>query len=65
MPKQWAAFTADNAQFFTETMPGQSTSLQSPGGASRVGPLGADTPLVASYPIPSEAADAVVEGRTG
>ena len=65
VPKQWAAFTADNAQFFTDTMPGQSTALHSPGGASRVGPLGADTPLVASYPTPSEAADPVVDSRTG
>ena len=53
VPKRWAAFTADNAQFFTEPLPGRSESLHSPGGASKVGPLGADTPLVASYPTPS------------
>jgi len=65
VPKQWTVFTADNAQFFTEPLPGRSESVHSPGGASRVGPLGADTPLVAGYPTPSEAADAAVDGRTG
>lgn len=53
VPTRWAALTADNAQFFTEPLPGQSPSLHSAGGASKVGPLGADTPLVASYPTPS------------
>ena len=41
VPKGWAEFTADNAQFFAEPLPGQSESLHSPGGVSKVGPLGA------------------------
>ena len=41
---------ADNAAFFFETLPGQDGTLGSPGGAAKVGPLGADTPLVAGMP---------------
>jgi hypothetical protein len=40
----------DNEDFFTQTLPGKSEPLQSPGGAKRVGRFGVDTPLVASYP---------------
>lgn len=40
----------DNEDFFTQTLPGRSEPLQSPGGAARIGRLGVDTPLVASYP---------------
>ena len=50
VPAQWSAFTADNARFFTEPLPGRPASLHSPGGAAKTGRVGADTPLVAGYP---------------
>ena len=49
VPGQWSVFTADNAAFFTEVLPGRSTPVASPGGAAKLGPLRVDTPLVASY----------------
>src|SRR5579859_4995122 len=42
-------WVADNAAFFTEVLPGRNTPLDSPGGASLVGPVKADTPLVANW----------------
>ena len=50
VPPAWSAFTADNAAFFTEPLPGVAAPLDSPGGASKLGPVGVDTPLVAGYP---------------
>ena len=50
VPEQWVAHTADNAAFFTEVLPGRETPLGSPGGATRLGPVPADTPLVAALP---------------
>jgi NAD-dependent dihydropyrimidine dehydrogenase PreA subunit len=50
VPAQWSAFTADNARFFTEPLPGRSAPLDAPGGAARTGRVGADTPLVSDYP---------------
>jgi len=50
VPTQWSAFTADNVRFFTEPLPGQPEPLNSPGGAAKLGRVGADTPLVAGYP---------------
>ncbi|MBL7493745.1 ferredoxin family protein [Frankia sp. AgB1.9] len=41
---------ADNARFFAEPLPGRDTALGSPGGAGKVGVVGADTPLVADHP---------------
>ena len=43
-------FLADNAAFFTETLPGRDAPLGSPGGAAVLGRVGADTPLVAGLP---------------
>ena len=40
----------DNADFFTQKLPGQPQPLHSPGGAAKVGRVGADTALVASHP---------------
>lgn len=40
----------DNGRFFTEILPGRDAPLGSPGGADAVGPLGADTVLVAALP---------------
>jgi ferredoxin len=50
VPDKWSAFTADNARFFAEPLPGHAEPLNSPGGAVRLGRTGADTPLVAGYP---------------
>jgi NAD-dependent dihydropyrimidine dehydrogenase PreA subunit len=50
VPPEWDIFTADNAAFFTEVLPGRSEPLGSPGGAARLGVLNVDTPLVAESP---------------
>jgi len=50
VPSPWSAFTADNARFFAEPLPGATAALDSPGGAAKVGAVGVDTPLVAGYP---------------
>ena len=42
-------WVADNAAFFTETLPGQDAPLGEPGGAGPLGPVGVDTPLVAGW----------------
>ena len=51
LPDEWKAYTADNARFFTEPLPGRGEPLGSPGGAAKVGTVGADTPLVAGLPL--------------
>ena len=43
-------FVADNARFFAEPLPGRDDVLGAPGGAQGLGPVGADTVLVAGYP---------------
>jgi NAD-dependent dihydropyrimidine dehydrogenase PreA subunit len=40
---------ADNAAFFTLTLPGRDSPLGSPGGAGATGTIGADTPLAAGW----------------
>ena len=50
LPEKWQIHTEDNARFFTDTLPGRDTPLGSPGGAGKLGPLGADTPLVTAHP---------------
>jgi NAD-dependent dihydropyrimidine dehydrogenase PreA subunit len=50
LPAAWSVFTADNAAFFSGVLPGQATSLASPGGALKLGRIGVDTPLVAGLP---------------
>ncbi|HEV2537666.1 MAG TPA: ferredoxin family protein [Streptosporangiaceae bacterium] len=42
-------WVADNAAFFTETLPGRDAALGSPGGAGPAGPAGTDTPLVSNW----------------
>ena len=49
VPESWSDFTADNARFFTEALPGAAEPLDSPGGAAKIGRVGADTPMVAGY----------------
>lgn len=50
LPDELAPYLADNATFFTATLPGRSEPLGSPGGAAKLGAIGADTELVASSP---------------
>ena len=50
LPEEFTPFLADNAAFFTVPLPGRESALDSPGGAARLGPVGADTPLVSGLP---------------
>ncbi|GII96909.1 indolepyruvate ferredoxin oxidoreductase subunit alpha [Sinosporangium siamense] len=46
----WSAFLADSDAFFRESLPGRDEPLGDPGGARKIGEVGADTPLVAGHP---------------
>jgi len=46
---EYGDFVADNAAFFTVTLPGRDEPLGNPGGAAELGPVGVDTELVAGY----------------
>jgi ferredoxin len=50
LPDDQARHLADNAAFFSETLPGRDAPLGSPQGAEAVGRVGVDTPLVAGLP---------------
>jgi NAD-dependent dihydropyrimidine dehydrogenase PreA subunit len=50
LPASQQVYAADNAAFFSEVLPGRHVPIGSPGGASKVGPLTADAPLVRSLP---------------
>lgn len=50
LPDDERQHLADNAAFFTQTLPGRLGPLGSPGGAAKLGPIGVDTPLVAALP---------------
>ncbi len=43
-------YLADDARFFVRALPGRDDPLGSPGGAARVGAVGADTEPVAGHP---------------
>ncbi|MCU1649179.1 MAG: ferredoxin family protein, partial [Pseudonocardia sp.] len=43
-------FVEDNARFFDIVLPGRDDAIGAPGGASGLGPIGADTDLVARFP---------------
>ncbi|WP_188195278.1 ferredoxin [Nonomuraea sp. SYSU D8015] len=43
-----ADFVEDNRRFFVEVLPGRDAPLGAPGGSSRTGRVGVDTPMVAS-----------------
>jgi NAD-dependent dihydropyrimidine dehydrogenase PreA subunit len=49
VPDDQNAFVADNADFFFEPLAGRDEPLGMPGGASNVGTVGVDTPMVAEY----------------
>ena len=50
LPQEWEQYKDDNAGFFEQTLPGQTAPIGSPGGAGALGPVAADTPLVAAFP---------------
>jgi len=50
LPESSLPYLEDNANFFTQTLPGRSAPLNSPGAAAPLGRIGVDTPLVASHP---------------
>lgn len=50
LPEEFVPYQVDNERFFEDVLPGLSEPLGSPGGAARLGPIGADTQLVSSHP---------------
>ena len=50
LPSEWAIYTGDNKRFFAEALSGRDAPLGSPGGAAKLGRIGADTALVANHP---------------
>ena len=47
-----AEFVADNQRFFAEPLPGRDGAGRQPRRQRKVGPIGADTPLVRAWPAP-------------
>lgn len=45
-----APYIDDNASFFSDPLPGREGPLGDPNGATALGPIGVDTPLVAALP---------------
>jgi NAD-dependent dihydropyrimidine dehydrogenase PreA subunit len=45
---EWATFTRDNAEYFTQVLPGRDEPLGDPGGAGGA-VVGVDTPLVTAW----------------
>ncbi|MEU9015810.1 4Fe-4S binding protein [Streptomyces sp. NPDC048479] len=43
------SIAAQDARFFAEPLPGRTQSLGTPGGATVMGPTGADTPVVTAF----------------
>ena len=50
LPPELAPYLADNAAFFTETLPGRVAPIGSPGGAHGLGVVGVDTEMIAGLP---------------
>ncbi len=50
LPGKWQAYARENARFFAEPLPGHGGPLGSPGGAARLGVVGADASFVAALP---------------
>ncbi|HUY06143.1 MAG TPA: ferredoxin family protein [Acidimicrobiales bacterium] len=44
-----AEYATDNATFFSAKLPGRELPLGNPGGVSRIGTIGLDTPLVSEF----------------
>jgi NAD-dependent dihydropyrimidine dehydrogenase PreA subunit len=51
LPEPLQPYLADNDAFFSVPLPGRDGPLGSPGGAAKLGALGADTELVAGLPV--------------
>jgi len=50
LPDKWQVYQEENARFFAEPLSGRDEPLGSPGGAAKLGVVGADTPFVAALP---------------
>ncbi len=50
LPDDQLPHLLDNAAFFTDILPGRDAPLGTPGGATKLGAVGADTPLVSAMP---------------
>lgn len=50
LPEDELGHLADNAAFFEQVLPGRDAPLGAPGGASTVGRIGVDSPMVAAMP---------------
>jgi ferredoxin len=50
LPSALQEHAVDNGRFFTEILPGRDAPLGSPNGAAALGPLNADTMMVAALP---------------
>lgn len=55
LPEAWGGFAADNARFFSVPLPARPVPIGSPGGATKIGPIGTDTVLVTDFPSPKDA----------
>ncbi|GAB2639805.1 ferredoxin [Nocardia goodfellowii] len=49
MPAGEEVFVVENARFFEAVLPGRTSALGDPGGATNLGAVGVDTAYVASY----------------
>jgi len=50
LPEDLQPYQDENAKFFTDVLPGRAEPLGSPGGATKLGVVEADTPMVAELP---------------
>ena len=50
LPADQQQHLIDNAAFFNDPLTGRADPLGSPGGATALGPVGVDTPLIAAMP---------------
>jgi NAD-dependent dihydropyrimidine dehydrogenase PreA subunit len=50
LPDDELQFLDDNAAFFQQVLPGRDAPLGTPGGASTLGRIGVDTPMIAAMP---------------
>ena len=51
LPDGQSHYVEDNAAFFRQVLPGRVAPLGSPGGATTLGRVGVDTPMVAAMPV--------------
>ncbi|MCV7059611.1 4Fe-4S binding protein [Mycolicibacterium vaccae] len=64
LPDEEMAFLEDNAAFFALTLPGRDEPLGDPGGASKLGRVGADTPAGRRAAAVDQAAPLTVTAET-